>query len=77
MYLLDTAALLAVLEEAKGQPRQSCLLAEGIQKHRVAAAGQETAQDTECRKQLGSILYDAFQDLRDMRKRDSNWYNYR
>ena len=56
MYLLDAAALLAVPEEAKGQPRQSCLLAEGIQKHRVAAAGQETAQDTECRKQLGSTL---------------------
>ena len=54
VYLLDAAALLAVPEEAKGQPRQSCLLAEGIQKHRVAAAGQETAQDTECRKQLGS-----------------------
>lgn len=69
MYLLDTAALLAVPKKTERQLGQSHLLAEGIQEHGVTAAGQETAQDAECRKEVGSTIQDAFQDLGDRRER--------
>lgn len=59
-YLLDTVALLAVSEEAEQQPGKPGLTAEGIQGNRVTAAGEETAQDPECRKDAGSTLQDAF-----------------
>ena len=59
-YLLDTVALLAVFEETKQQPGEPSLTAEGIQGNRVTAAGQETAQYPECRKDAGSTLQGAF-----------------
>lgn len=77
MYLLDAAALLAVPKKAERQLRQSCLLAEGIQEHRVTAAGQKTAQDAECRKEVGSTIQDTFQDLGTGEREGSVWYNYR
>lgn len=74
-YLLDTAALLAVSEEAEQQPGEPCPTAEGVQGNRVTtAAGQKTAQDPEHRKDMGSALQHAFQDLGDTRERDSNRY---
>lgn len=77
VYLLHTAALLAVPKKAERQLGHSCLLAEGIQEHRVTAAGQETAQDAECRKEVGSTIQDAFQDLGVGEREASIWYNYR
>lgn len=77
MYLLDTAVLLAVPKKVERQLGQPCLLAEGIQEHRVTAAGQETAQDAECRKEVGSAVQDTFQDLETGEREDSIWYNYR
>lgn len=53
VYLLDTAALLAVPKEPERQIRQPCLLAERVQEHRVTAAGQQTVHDAECRKEVG------------------------
>ena len=59
-------------EQAEQQPGEPCLTTEGVQENRVTAAGQKTAQDPECRKDVGSTLQHAFQDLGDTRERESN-----
>lgn len=71
-YLLDTVALLAVSEQAEQEPGEPRLAAEGVQGNGVTAARQKTAQDPECRKDMGSTLQHAFQDLGDMRETDSH-----